>query len=125
MRFNRLQIHVLSLLIQKRAYFHHLLLEIHSFSLSLRKNRLKCVKIGDLVVLFETPEILMIRSRDLIRKEMNMSHTYRIDLHIDYESYFLYQSMVIYCKIPSKWLWTDLSKKKRRPQAKKSATVKP
>ena len=82
MRFNRLQIHVLSLLIQKRAYFHHLLLEIHSFSLSLRKNRLKCVKIGDLVVRFETPEILMIRSRDLIRKEMNVSHTYAIDLHI-------------------------------------------
>ena len=65
----------------------------------------------------------MIRSRDLIRKEMNMSHTYRIDLHIDYESYFLYQSMVIYCKIPSKWLWTDLSKKKAQDPSEKKAQL--
>ena len=65
----------------------------------------------------------MITSRDLIRKEMNVSHTYHIDLHIYYESYFLYRSIVIYCKMLSKWLWTDLSKKKAQAPSEKTAQL--
>ena len=65
----------------------------------------------------------MIMSRDLIRKEMNMSHTCQIELHLYYESYFVYQSIVIYSEIPSKWRWTDLSIKKAHGIIEKQAQL--